>query len=132
MTALSRRICKKLRICWHGLVKGVFGEFYECACGLQFDSEDGIVAHLLDNHNFNPDFTDDAGAVQLLRIMGEREDGYEFISFIGGEVEFNKNGTVWKKNIPADFITTHGALAKAAYEFLPDIIKEAINEKKFI
>jgi len=97
---LNKRLCEKLKIHWCE----VDPVLLRCKCGTKGPSA-------------NPNFLDDAGAVELLRIMMGREDWGKFSLWINA-----KYGIEGVTNIilPILSITTPGALAKAVDEFLPE------------
>ena len=106
---LNRELCKKLGICWHEWVGRSSG--MECTkCG-------GRVAY----HTSlppNPDFTTDAGKVQLLREMEKREDWEEFQGSMCVGVLDNR---VWSWGFPADLILDEtGKLAQLALDWLKE------------
>lgn len=71
-------ICEKLGVCWHD-VKIVDGR-YVCDC-------DNIADGLFNSCALsNPDFTSEAGRVQLLKLMEKHEDYFDFINTIGKAV----------------------------------------------
>ena len=82
---LNKQLCGLLGICWHefnskdskrALARSrIFGgSGRECKkCGIGIESE---------KRKDNPDFTTEAGRVQLLKLMADRDDYDDFIGFI--------------------------------------------------
>jgi len=68
----------------------------------------------------NPDFTSDAGKVQLLRLMMERDDFEDFFDHIKGSF-YNQIHLRKENMIPLDYITdTTGKLRDACLEWLKE------------
>ncbi len=110
---INKELTEALGMCWHewDLQEGALLQ-YKCPpcrkCGKHVDS--------------NPDFTSDAGKVQLLREMKKREDWNEFqgwcfvgTSTLDGQVDYG---------IPVDLILdTTGKLAKIALDWIKENTK---------
>ena len=75
----NKRLAELLGICWHERVQVKGGPLNrcECSCG----KPDSIGSY---RDHVNPDFTSDAGKVQLLRLMREhfKDKDYEFSQFL--------------------------------------------------
>ena len=65
--------------CWHELIP-YDKDGYKCSCG--FETYYGGLYGDHERENPNPDFTSDAGKVQLLRELSKREDWHEFICYM--------------------------------------------------
>jgi len=101
----DKDIAKALGLCWHEITGYVGNDIPSCSCG---ENLYGNTVHK------NPDFTSDAGKVQLLREMMKREDFYEFMvkSSIGiGYKSYNWIGINY-------ILDTAGKLRDAAWEWL--------------
>jgi hypothetical protein len=105
---INKELAGLLGICWHemddeGFVTLKDGKmFITCKRCNQF----------IDMAEMNPDFSSDAGKVQLLRLMEGRSDWDEFHCYALGVDEDNDL-------IPLGYITdTTGKLAKAALEWV--------------
>ena len=104
-TDKNRFVAEKLGLCWHRAVPdlriglptrvSIF-----CPCGKCGSDED------------NPDFSTDAGAVQLLRLMMERPDCDRLLRHITGGIASPE------RMILAVTITTRGKLLDAVAEWL--------------
>jgi hypothetical protein len=114
MNDINQRICRKLGICYHEADETDETGRPICKhCKKWMDT-------LID------DFTDDAGAVELLRIMMRQGDWPEFCEKIGYR---GSHGGVWdgkhynptyEEFIEVKYVTTPGALAEKVDEFLPE------------
>jgi len=75
MEEKNGEICKLLGLPWHEVKEvhdmGMFG-YSICICGKK------------DCYEHNPDFSTDAGRVQLLREMMKRDDWEDFLESVGG------------------------------------------------
>ena len=132
---LNRKLCGLLGICWHNMeyvpaIEGNTREWWKCSCGKCFAKVGEALQHISDNPK--PDFTSDAGKVQLLREMMKREDFDIFIKTVGS-IKCCVSATYTRADAPpitevcvwgmpvvrVDLILdTTGQLAKAAIEHL--------------
>jgi hypothetical protein len=71
----------------------------------------------------NPDFTTDAGRVQLLRLMMERVGWTGFHFYL-----FERLGRKWVSDtIPIDYILTDGPLVEAVLEWLRNKTSDSLT-----
>ena len=113
---LNKELCGLLGICWHetgGVGVEENGRIYsQCRiCKKIFrDREWGY--NELGYESSNPDFTTEAGRVQLLKLMADRDDYDDFIGFI--------NRWHWIDTEEAFYfmLDDNGAFARAARDFL--------------
>lgn len=97
MTDINRELAEALGVkCRTWTTKGLYGGTY---------------------HHSDPDFTSDAGAVKLLRILMEREDWNKFVAELNC-YKRDDEGSFFCDVIPEHYITTSGLLAEAALEWL--------------
>ena len=78
----DREIVEALGGKWHSHISQKFMDednYFGCSCGNFFPSFVAIKQHI---GRKNPDFTSDAGKVQLLRELSKREDWHEFICYM--------------------------------------------------
>ena len=89
----DRYICEKLVIHWHEYQwrsgSTVETYFSECSCGHK--------THFIESQKKNPDFTSEAGRVQLLKLISKRPDFLKFLS----------STYVWL--VKSDAVTAHWA-----------------------
>jgi hypothetical protein len=109
--SLSRRIAESLGMHWHEHPHDEprCSDYNWCKCGKLITD--------------NPNFSDDAGAVALLRILEKREEWTSFTMTKGWwtvRLQQVDGKMVFKHYINVDLITTPGALAKAWLEFKGD------------
>jgi hypothetical protein len=111
-------VAEKLRLCWCD-----WSDKYHSAkcikCGVS-KSDSTKRSH--------PDFSTDAGAVQLLRLMRSREEWEDF-KFEIAVKKHNQESLNSAINNVVDCITTPGALLDAVYEFLGGKEANADDEK---
>ena len=100
----NKKVCDILGIQWHETKLNIDGINYRCSCGSL------LYADLAYNHvvNLNPDFTDDAGAVRLLRELEPQE---WYLSFMGFAADNLLNEEYF------ELITTPGLLAGKLIEW---------------
>lgn len=114
MTDKNRRMAERLWIPWHEMtpeynVDKTSLEWWNCSCGFKgLGRTDEGWSH----DTTNPDFSDDAGAVALLRLMMERE----------GKWRVWLRRLMVQRPVPPEeqmayYITTRGALLDAALEW---------------
>ena len=111
--ALSKRACELLGIEWHELVNhvpdGIIGDAGKCICG---------KIHFLSTlKKVNPDFTTDAGKVELLRLM-RKQEYWEDFKFELAVRKHNKESLNSAINNVVDCILGDSLLLKAAVEFM--------------
>ena len=99
---LNKELCGLLGICWHHFME----KEYRCT---HCDAPD---------YEKNPDFTSEAGRVQLLKLMADRDDYDDFIGFI--------NRWHWIDTEEAFYfmLDDNGAFAMAARDFLKAMEKD--------
>jgi hypothetical protein len=73
-------------------------------------------------HVSYPDFSNDPGAVQLLRLMMGRKDWWVFRNKYGDEHRYNEQSGEYdyEPMIPINLITTPSALLKACYAWFKE------------
>ena len=104
----DKDIVEKLGGCWHEFNIGVAGYHYCIHCKVM--SIYDFIA--------NPDFTSDAGKIQLLRMMSKREDWYLFVHKIG---KYN-SGHFYSDYVEIDYIIGQtGKLRDAAWKWLKEV-----------
>jgi hypothetical protein len=109
---LSKELCGLLGICWHieapkESYLGQDGKYYMTClvCGETKIDRFGFY--------FNPDFTSEAGRVQLLKLILSRVDWPRIANHIG----YWKNTTTWYIH-PSYMLDDNGAFAIAARDLL--------------
>ena len=107
----NRELAELLGLCWHEWDNPVLhGQMYQCVlCG--------IVADI----PWHPDYTSDAGKVQLLREMEKREDWLSFLNKVGLGGSYRRRFSIYIEYI----LDTTGKLRYAVIEWLK---KEAADE----
>lgn len=75
----NKLACKILGICWHkkDTKRGTDYTYY-CVCGKKFYLRENLYKHC----KFNPDFTSDAGKVQLLEQIEKRKDVHSLLVYL--------------------------------------------------
>ena len=111
LEAKNRRVAEWLGIPWHELVNhipdGIIGDAGKCVCG---------KVHFVSSlKRLNPDFTSDAGKVELLRLMAARVDYHDFIEFMESRLYGD-----WVAELFNLFTDTTGLLLKAAVEWMEE------------
>jgi len=118
--ALNKELCGLLGIPWHEVVDEDADLMY-CSCGEMGGDINGFEVHC---NRLNPDFTTEAGRVQLSKIMWKRKD---FDKFLREQI----NGSYWlelEEYIERYVNDDNGAFAIAARDYLKQQ-KGGINEK---
>ena len=84
---LNKELCGLLGICWHEVTTTPcsYGYMHRCSCGVL--APDGNVFIDPEKHS-NPDFTSEAGRVQLLKLMFERKGFDKFIDLMVNPYNF--------------------------------------------
>ena len=103
--------------CWHKWIDRYDSNRQRCTCGKKVHLTSSEITNHIELSN--PTFIDDAGVVQLLRLMLNRTDRDEFLVEIGGLSKHGKHLDV----VLVDYITDNqheGLLLKVAYEFLKE------------
>ena len=77
----DKEICEWLGVPWHEEERPRVGYPPTCSCGLGFQLGYDLLLHIKKS---NPDFTSEAGVIQLLGLMVGREDKRLFIRHIVG------------------------------------------------
>jgi hypothetical protein len=106
----NKYLCEKLGLCWHEIER-TWGEYYQCSC-----SKHKVLYEDLLKHS-NPNFSTDAGAVQLLRLMMKRVDWWRFIEEYGDRYRYYQGDQVKEDMIAVELITTSSALLDACVEW---------------
>ena len=109
-TDKNRFVAEKLGLCWHNWDWREVSQTYRCTKCNKYLMNIPVPT--------NPDFTLDAGTVQLLRLMEARKDYKEFISSLV-ESTYVYRGVlkVHHSIFIKDYITTPGALLDAVAEW---------------
>lgn len=115
---LNRELAERLGLLEH-IVIAEHDERAVCSCGVRG------LAFAVRNHCINsiPDFTTDAGAVKLLRLLMQREDWPEFMRRLNTMLrpEGMKDLDILLEDVVTSlfrqYITTPGLLAKKAAEW---------------
>jgi hypothetical protein len=110
---MNRYVCEKLGLCWH-ITEGMRNkEAIRCLKCQQL---------YFPGNSWNPDFSTDAGAVQLLRLMMGRKDWWVFRNKYGDEHRYNEQSGEYdyEPMIPINLITTPSALLKACYAWFKE------------
>ena len=112
----NQELCRLLGLPWHEHVSQKFMDdlnYSTCSCGNSFPSIVSLYNHL--KHK-NPDYTSDAGKVQLLREMRKRKD---WVMFIGKICSTYRIGREYVLYILDDYIlNTTGKLGDVVIEWL--------------
>lgn len=116
-TDKNRFVAEKLGLCWHewDRTDNRYPTLRCKYCGICKTNPKGTS---------NPDFRSDAGAVQLLRLMTEREDWHNKKNNSGFAHKIGTFGfllhNVGQFYIHADYITTKGKLLDAVAEWFKE------------
>jgi len=102
----NRELAELLGLCWHERITSRL-----CNCGFIPTGFEIIENHISYN---NPDYTSDAGKVQLLREMEKREDWLNFLNKVGLGGGYRRRLSIYIEYI----LDTSGKLRDAAIEFL--------------
>jgi hypothetical protein len=105
----NRYLCQKLGLCWHEQI--YYEDGYKCLCG--FTTKYSLLYEKHEIKFPNPNFSDDAGTVKLLREMMKRDDWDEFIVENGCVSKYGRHFDT----ILVQLITTSGALLDACIEW---------------
>ena len=77
--------------CWHRVVKGAFGVFWECLCGFQTEIGEGISMHLaLSNRTFLTG-NDMVAVKEAIEKKGEWEEFIKYCDQSGVRIAGNEN-----------------------------------------
>jgi hypothetical protein len=116
---LNKELCGLLGICWHEEISDLpdhFLKHHRCSCEFKTYYRTELFKHL--SGNCNPDFTSEAGRVQLLEIMRGRTDWFSFLWQIMPDVPAREeSGTRMLDNY---ILNKTGNLATAARDFLKE------------
>ena len=116
-TALNKRACELLGICWH---ENIWHDPQEIEEVIFYDKCYDCGKLLRDCDR--PDFTTDSGKVELLRLMKSERRGESWDKFTEYLIRY-----IWPRDIPSEFLAlaieklitdTTGLLLKAAVEFM--------------
>ena len=115
--ALNKRACELRGICWHEIVEikhtEDYGDLYKCRCGHK-----GLLCE-----EVNPDFTTDAGKVELMRLMDKFPE-FEVSLFSIFDAEYHSYRPQDRRIIFNKYLylvkDTTGLLLKAAVEWMEE------------
>ena len=105
----NREVAEKLGLCWHEPQFVTLGRVTKHKCAKCHK----VVKHV----DFNPDFSTDAGKVQLMKLMMKREDYLTFCRYSECQIDNQTNEVFWSERYILD---TTGLLVKAAIKFLEE------------
>ena len=120
---LNKELCGLLGVCWHETRGDALGRIGDnrCSCGKEFLMHSELRSHIKES---NPDFTSEAGRVQLLKLMMKIKNYEDF-----GDLWFlfacwdDKENKVYA--VPTKYLTDdNGAFARAARDFLKAMEKD--------
>ena len=110
----NRELHELLGLCWHAEAAEWEDARPTCLCGMTFLHEQYLENHII---NANPDYTTDAGKVQLLREMVKRDDFTRFLGSI--RIDLNYDDVPYIEILY--IIDTTGKLRDMAIEWLKKV-----------
>jgi hypothetical protein len=120
----NREVSKRLGLCWHEQKLQAEFDEVQCTCGRLYPDEVGLYDHFVRS---NPDFSTDAGAVELLRLMRGRGVYHLFLRYL--YVDAKTIEETLDRSI-VQYITTPGTLRDAVLEWKRKEEKPKINDQK--
>jgi len=123
----SEQICKALGIEWHQVIPGSgYGDYGKCTCGATHSRQAWATKANKETWPKNPNFEgekNDAGRVQLLRLMKEYLGEEEFEYFL---VECNKDDIYTAIN--PDYLLTDGPLVDAVIKWFDTPTRKQLHD----
>jgi len=117
--ALNKRACELLGICWHEPIFDGSRICLHCGALLAYGKANDPLSKEEFNVMANPDFTTDAGKVELLRLIRKQKDWYYFVKQMDiGLVRRNPIGERFTLLNTEYILDTTGLLLKAAVEWM--------------